>query len=1168
MSLGRRVWWFASASLLFVGCGGGAGTGATTSDNSVLTVLQDLDLDAEGLTTVVTFDAAPGSLAAGNFDCDDGQSAVSVSVVGDTATVTWDAIVTPSSRVRVVGRADIDTSYVDVETSDPSAPTWAIDDAQVGAGWGNDTVTVSFGGPHVQEALVEDPASWTLTVDGHDLDLTGSSFDFDPLTQVLTLITAQNANLHEQIELSAHGVRSVADVSVDPTPVVAATSGDTTAPSLVGAEQNLAEDEFGRVIDFTFDESMDPLTCPELGNFTTGDGDLAVAADFVAEDVLRVTFSAPVLPGLDDVDLSGLEDAHGNDLGATTTAVSAGSTVANAFSSPPTLVTASGAGNDVITAVFDQAIDPDEASDSSFWLLEIPDGVAYDLSSATFDYDLDSKTLTVTLADDYPNGTSFEFGGLAGNEPHDVDGEPFVATGTATVSGEATPPAISAATQNRNLDSSGRTLDVAFDESLEATSAETTGNYTLSGGQNVTTATLLPNGTTVRLALDAYVLPGTDTLDVSGVEDLAGNPMAAVVARAVASSDTTAPAAVGAQAYAHQGLDNDTLLVTFNDDMVQAEVEDPTAWTVESPIGSPLDTSNASVAYDANSRTATLVFDGNDGVNLKNDEDCSVSFTWMQDIGGNQIGAAAVSSVVDGERTLPSLESVWVESGAANMVHVQFSEPCDFLDDLAGGTSYRILDAAHNVVGTPVLATPDADQLGVTLTFGFAVSTANHTLSIYGPTDLAGNYLFPVVETTIVAEDASEPAFDALASTCTPISGESNDVLTAVFDEPMGSWGLTDPSNWTLEIGLTPYDIGDAEFEFDGIDTVTITLSAVDAHNLIAGAAYDLTVAGVRSVQGVSLSAPHTLAATALGDATGPAIAAGKARLDPAAPTAALVLEFDEAVDATEAEDANNYDIGGTHPTSATRIGPRSVALSFGIAIAAGDTLDFTLPDLAGNAASASVLITAADTQGPLVAAITATAVANLGRDTVEIEFDEPVLEAGAVELSNYTLTLDGDVLSLSGATARYSSVGDRVTITLGAGVELRHGGTLNVQVSNVEDASANAMWPSANMNAVVGGDATGASFVSSFVNWRESATGEVVDVLFSEDVDGSFAGDEGNWAASPGLSVLAVEELSPRYYRVTLSLPPTAGDQLELLDLPDLAGNPSGAISTSIVVP
>ncbi|MCE9595861.1 MAG: hypothetical protein K8S98_16860 [Planctomycetes bacterium] len=1132
------------------------------------TVLQDLDLDAEGLTTVMTFDSAPGALDETNFDSDDGQTALAVSVVGDTATVTWNAIMTPSSRVRVVGKSSIDTSYVDVGTSDPSMATWVVDDAQVGAGWGNDTIEITFSGPHVQEAQVENVANWTLTVDGTDMDLTGSTFDFDPSDQTLTITTGPDANLHQDFDLAAISVKSVADVLVDDDAVNATTTGDSGAPSLVSVEQNLVEDEFGRVIDFTFDESMDPVFCPVLANFTSSDGDLAVSAEMVAEDVLRVTFSSPVVPGQDTVDLSSLEDAHGNDLGSTTSPVSAGSLVANDFTSVPELATVSGAGNDTITAIFDQAIDPDEAADATFWSLEVPTGVPYDLSGATFDYDLDAKTLTVTLADDFPNGTSFEFGALSGNEPHDVDGESFVTTAASTIAGELVVPTVATSTQNRNLDSTGKTVDVVFDEAVEESTAETVGNYTFSGGSNVTAATLLPNHTTVRLTLDAYALPGTDTIDVANVQDLAGNTMTATVAGSVASSDATAPSAVIATAYAYEGLNDDTLVVTFSDDMVESEVETPGSWTVESPVGNSLDTSNATVTYNSASRTATLVFDGNDGINLKNDTDFEVAFASMQDIGGNGVGSSAFAGTIDGETNVPQIESVWVEAAHANKVHVQFSEPCDLLDDLAGDTIYRVYNAAHTLVGVPASATADADGLGVELTFGFAVSSVNHTLSVFGLTDLAGNYMFPVEETSIAAEDTNEPSLDGLATVCDSISGEENDEIVAVFAEPVGSWGLLDPDNWNIAIGVTDYDISDANFSFDGVDTVTIRLNSDDAHSLLSGATYDLTVDGIRSRQGVALSLPSTNASPVSGDVVAPSIAAGRVRLDPDDPTASLVLEFDEAIDAVEAVDVANYDIGAVNPTTATLRGARSVGLTFGIAVNTGDVLNFTMPDLAGNAGSASIVVTAADASGPLVSSATASAVSNLGRDTVVVEFDEPVTEATAIDLSNYTLTMGAQALSLSGATAQYNSVNNTATVTLGSGVELDYGATLNVQIANIEDVSGNVLSPNANLNTVVGGDSTGADFASAFVNWRESSNGEIVDVLFDEDVDSAFVLDDTNWVPSSGLTVLAVEKVSQRSYRLTLNLPPNTGDALDLLDLPDLARNVSGSISTAIIVP
>src|SRR6185295_836124 len=98
-------------------------------------------------------------------------------------------------------------------------------------------------------------------------------------------------------------------------------------------------------------------------------------------------------------------------------------------------------------------------------------------------------------------------------------------------------------------------------------------------------------------------------------------------------------------------------------------------------------------------------------------------------------------------------------------------------------------------------------------------------------------------------------------------------------------------------------------------------------------------------------------------------------------------------------------------------------------------------------------------------------------------------------------------------------------------------------------------------------GDSTPASFVQAFVNWRESSNGEVVDVLFTEDVDETFASDVNNWTSSTGLAPISVVEVTPRQWRVTMNLPPVSTDDVEIVDVPDQAQNLSGDIQTTIEI-
>ena len=107
-----------------------------------------------------------------------------------------------------------------------------------------------------------------------------------------------------------------------------------------------------------------------------------------------------------------------------------------------------------------------------------------------------------------------------------------------------------------------------------------------------------------------------------------------------------------------------------------------------------------------------------------------------------------------------------------------------------------------------------------------------------------------------------------------------------------------------------------------------------------------------------------------------------------------------------------------------------------------------------------------------------------------------------------------------------------------------------------------------ANINGAITGDAVTPTLAQAFVNWRESSNGDVVEVLFSEDVDSTFASDPLNWSSVNGLSVLAAQQVTPHQYRLTMSLPPVSTDDLELVDIPDLAKNLSGSIATTIHVP
>ena len=991
------------------------------------------------------------------------------------------------------------------------------------------------------------------------MPLSGSTFTLVNATQVLSITTGTQANLHANFTLAAKAsLHSVADVALATTAIAGTASGDAVPPTLTSVLQNLTQDEFGRVIDLTFSEAMDPIFCNVLSNFGGSGSDVSTTLTQPSPNVWRVSFNNPIVPGVNTIDLENLVDAHGNALPDQNVPVVAGSTVANSFSSGPDLTTVQGVGSDVLDVVFTQAIDPDDASDPTKWNLEVPTGNPLNLTNCVFTYDLLSKSLSIELDVDVQNGQSFTFEPASGNEPFDVDGQSFTTSVAGLVSGESSLPTVVTVTQNRVFDPTGKTVDVLFSEAMDETTAETLLNWSVAG-HVAQTATLLAAKTVVRVDFDLLVLPGTDSLSVSGISDLAGNLLFPVVGHAVISTDTSAPSATQITAQAVEGLANDIVRVSFNDNLLPAEITDVARWTLQSPIGTPQSLVGASVVWNDAGRQATVTLPA--GINLNGGDSARATFTNVHDIASNTISATAVSTTVSAEVNVPEVDSVWVKTGLTNHVIVRFSEPCKKMDDIAGLTHYVVRTSGGIQKGTPTTATESVDHLGVELVFGFAVIAGSDTLDIAGVIDMAGNAMFPVSLHAVSVQNASQVLFDDPASAIVAVSGEANDVVTIQFTTQPSRWNLLLPGNYTITLLGIPLDLSAAHFSFDGALTVTILLDGSTTTNVQTGAVYNVSMPALTSVQGVAgsaLSAPIT----ASGEATPPNLPVGLTRIDAANPLDSVLIQFSEAVDEASSETLANYDLnGGPLPDTVTRVGLTTVRATWSGGVIVSDTINATVADLAGNIGVMSRAVTTQDPQGPLVVSVSGVSVQNSGLDTVSIEFDKPVELVSALDPGNYGV-INGSALVIANALLSFNSTNNTVTIHLPAGVELDPTQGITVHVQNVADHAGLAMSPPANVGGLLSGDSSAPTFAAAFVNYRANPSGLAIDVGFSEDIRASFATTLLNWTVSGGQTVDAVVMLSPSHYRLTLSAVLTTGNSLNLNAVPDMAGNLSGAIS------
>ncbi len=1161
MNLGKRTCWtiLCGLPLVFAGCSGGT----TSTTGSVQSAAQDLTTDPAGMTTVITFSQAPGAVTAGNFSASGSQTASSVVVSGTAATVVWSDRVTPSHTVTVTDAPGITNGSTAVTTSDGSAPTFTITDTAMVAGLGGDTLEVTFDGPRVVETDAEDPTSWTLTVNSTALDLTGSTFVLDNTSQVLEITLGVNASLHSSFTLAASSLTSVADVALATSAIAGTASGDSSAPSLTSVVQNLTQDEFGRVVDFTFDEAMDPTFSEVVTNFAVPNPNIATTVDQPSAGLLRVTFASPVVPGVHQVTLSNMMDTHGNAGPSGAQVVTQPSPVVNAFDSSAA-VTVTNTGGDYVQSTFVQGFLESTGEDIANWTLVV-DGNTIDLSLQTLTYTLSTKTLRIDLAFDMDNGTAWS---LTAAGVTDVDGQAFALADAGTVSGDTTVPTATSVVQNRTQDPTGMTLDVTFSEDVDTTEAETTGNWAVTG-LTVDSATVLGTPNVVRVVLTGgAAVPGTATLDVDSVEDLAGNVMAPVVGMAITSTDTTAPTITTATATAPAGANNDIVTVWFDDDMVASEVENPANWTIESPIGTGLTEAGSSITYSAAQRSARFAFDAGNDMFFKGGDSFLVSLATMTDIADNAVSTNPITGMVSAETERPYADAAWADGAINTDIVVRFSEHMDYLDDLydAGtnvdGTRYVVRDNGGVLRGLPASAVVLNNGLGVRLTFGFVIN-ASDTIDVMGATDLAGNYMFPNLLMPLAVEDTDDPELSLPGSPLLAVSGERNDVITLTFDRNISPWGVNAFANYIIETDGNALDLSGADFAFDGDDTITVTLDNVTAPSLQAASAYDFSVDNLQSEQGVTMSGVKTALGEAVAGDTVTPPTVGATDVEISNSNANVLLVFaDEALDRTMSEDETRWDYNaGTAPALAELIDPATVRLTFAAPPVAGNTLDYNVVDLAGNAGgSVSRTVQIAETSAPLLVSVAGTAVAGVGGDYLTVVFDEPVDPNTGLTETNYTVTNGGSSVALSSANSWYDSITNSVNFYLGSGVEFDSSQAINVTVASIADHSGNVMGAPVGLGGVVGGDTTTPPGVlGAFTNYREHASGYEVDVLFDEAPDETFISDALNWTTTGGSAetVFAVDRVAEDHYRVTLSGALGAGEELEIATgLPDLAGN------------
>jgi hypothetical protein len=297
---------------------------------------------------------------------------------------------------------------------------------------------------------------------------------------------------------------------------------DTFPPEFVDA---VVRSEY--LIDAFFDETLDPTTAEDVGNYELFELDdslntLSIAAADLDTSgaVVRLTLGDPVSNAVNYVlRVNNVEDLAGNP-------VAPNSEVVIYETDPPGLVSVTQEDMKTLLVVFDEPVSEAEAENGSSYTLHETAVPAVTINVSAASLLPDGVTVRLTLYSMMTHGTSYTLHAdgvkdLYGNSVSPDDTLEFTALDTF-------PPELISVTPE-----DAHTLRIYFSEVVEETSAETVTNYEIfetgnpSSTVGIMGAVLLSSGISVRLVLDDDLNEGTDyTLRVSNVQDLAGNPVA------------------------------------------------------------------------------------------------------------------------------------------------------------------------------------------------------------------------------------------------------------------------------------------------------------------------------------------------------------------------------------------------------------------------------------------------------------------------------------------------------------------------------------------------------------------------------------------------------------------------------------------------------------------
>ena len=451
-------------------------------------------------------------------------------------------------------------------------------------------------------------------------------------------------------------------------------------------------------------------------------------------------------------------------------------------------------------------------------------------------------------------------------------------------------------------DESGKTVEVIFSGPLNVDSAGSILAYRLSSGELPRRVRMPAGGDRVLLELKEPAVPGDVTLEIKGLSDASGGPVARAAALEILPGENVPPRVVAAVAEAVEGFANDLVALTFSEPLTPADAMDPQNYSLESPVGTEIPLAGASVSYDSSGRKVTIKLVAAELVPLT---PFKMEIKGVRDVSGNAMEARVIEGTVIGDTDPPAVDEVVQnlyadETGAT--VDVRLSEAVmeNFLSDAA---NFRI-DGPQ----APVLLRPSKDRRSVRITYDRPLVPGEVTFTVGELADPAGNRS----ENQSASLEPSEvkPPL-VLGTTCEAIPGLDNDRLTVTFNEALLRAEAENPSNYALQSppGRSVSLAHAAVTYVAGSHQVEIELKG---ENLTVGDEYTLFVTGVKDTGGNAIRQTVTSSGIVEGDTEAPRVAWAKAMRTGDAEGTDILVKFNEAIAAASIREAT---IEGPRPT-------------------------------------------------------------------------------------------------------------------------------------------------------------------------------------------------------------------------------------------------------------